>query len=300
MAGSPRRGPSEITTGLIYCVCPSGQKSGRRCARGPSLRGEVYNPGMKALLCLLLSVPGRAAEPRAQIVPEQRGPECHQMAGPCPAGWHVKEAKTGGSGDAWVECCQDAGDFKALPPQPPEKFPICNPQSRSAWLAVGIEFEKGCDLRYSTCAIVYRPEPDASSAPEAAPVARPAAARARAIPAKPLPSVKVVSTERGRREASGALAGLLEGLKVADPQGRERAALALAAQGPKAASALAELKRLLKADPSPRVRACAIVGVAGVAPSRDDAVSAIKAALSDSDPKVRAVAAQALKVLTGR
>lgn len=255
---------------------------------------------MKRLLCLLFLVPfvSRAAEPRPQIVPERRGPECHQMAGACPAGWHAKEPKTGSPDDGWTECCQDAGAFKALPPQPHEKFPICNPKSRSAWLALGVEFEEGCDLRYSTCAIVYRPdEPDAASAP--APVDRPAPAKTHTTPAKPLPDAKLVKAKSEAREPAESMAVLLEGLNAADSQSRERAVLGLAAQGPKASSALGELRRLLKSDPSPRVRACAVVGVAGVAPSRDEAVPALKAALSDPDPKVRAVAAQALNVLTG-
>lgn len=258
---------------------------------------------MKPLLALLFLVPSvsGALEPRPQIVPEVRGPECHQMAGACPAGWHAKEPKTGGSDEGWGECCQDAGEFKALPPQPHEKFPICNPKTRGEWLSLGIEFEEGCDLRYSTCAIVYRPEePDAPSAPDSAPVNRPAPAKARTTPARPLPTAKLVSAKREAREPAESVAVLLEGLKAAEPQGRERAALALAAQGPKAASALGELRRLLRSDPSPRVRACAVVGVAGVAPSRDEAVPALKGALSDPDPKVRAVAAQALKALTGR
>jgi hypothetical protein len=229
------------------------------------------------------------------------------MAGECPAGGHAQEPKTEGSGDGWVECCQDAGVFKALPPQPHEKFPICNPKSRSAWLALGIEFEEGCDLRYSTCAIVYKPEepvvpPGAGRVPTGtlAVVDRPAPAKARVMPPKLPPGAKVVSAERETRGPAESVAVLLEGLKAADSQGRERAALGLAARGPKAASALGELRRLLRDDPSPRVRACAVVGVAGVAPSRDEAVPALEGALSDPDPKVRAVAAQALEVLTGR
>lgn len=221
------------------------------------------------------------------------------MAGPCPAGWHANEPKPGGAVDGWAECCQDAGEFKALPPQPHEKFPICNPKTRGEWLAVGIEFEEGCDLRYSTCAIKYTPE-DSEPAQAAAEetLKTPPPAKGRKSP-KAVPQAKLIADKGDRAFAPGeSVTTLVEGLKDATAEGRERSALGLASLGPKAASAAAALAPLLKKDPSPRVRACAAVALASVARTSEEAVSHLRAAASDPDPRVRAVAAQALKALS--
>lgn len=221
------------------------------------------------------------------------------MAGACPAGWHAKETKTGGSAEGWVECCRDAGEFMALPPQPHEKFPICNPKTREEWLAVGIDFEEGCDLRYSTCAIKYEPEDsEPAQAAAAEPPKTPPAPKSRKAP-KALPQAKLIADKGDQAVPPGeSVTALVEGLKDATAEGRERSALGLASLGPKAASAGAALAPLLKTDPSPRVRACAAVALASVARTGEEAVPYLRAAASDPDPKVRAVGAQALKALS--
>jgi hypothetical protein len=256
---------------------------------------EIYR--WTILLSLLFARWSGAAEPGGQIVPELSGAECHPMMGACPAGWHEKDPKKSASEDGWVECCQDDGDFVPLPPQPHQKFPICNPKTRGEWLRLGIEFEEGCDLRYSTCAIKYRPE-EPESPPAAEPPIQPPSAKR---PKAPVPEGKLV-----RRDGDDAskpresAAGLIAGLKAQAPQERERSALALAAMGPSAASALDALTPLLRDDPSARVRICAVVAVASVARSNREAVPLLRKALSDPDLKVRAVAAQALKALSGK
>lgn len=220
------------------------------------------------------------------------------MMGACPAGWHPRDPKAAKNGGAWGECCQDEGTFVPLPPQPHEKFPICNPKSREDWLAVGIEFEEGCDLRYSTCAIKYRPEPDGTeAAPTAAEPPKPAAPAAKPRKAGGAPPKAPLVRRDGDAASRESLAALVAGLKADGASDRERAALGLAALGPKGASALGALAPLLKADPSPRVRACAVVAAASVARTNGEALPLLRGVLSDPDLKVRAVAAQALKAL---
>ncbi|TBR16732.1 hypothetical protein EPO15_18595 [bacterium] len=248
-----------------------------------------------ALCAVLLAAPSARA---SEITPAPRGQECHPMMGACPAGWHPKDPKAAKDDDSWGECCQDEGTFVPRPPQPHEKFPICNPKSREEWLAVGIEFEEGCDLRYSTCAIVYRPEPDGTeTAPAAAKPPKPAAPAAKPRKAAATPPKTALVRRAGDAVPRESLAALVAGLKAEAAPERERAALGLAALGPKGASALGALTPLLRSDPSPRVRACAVVAAASVARTNGEALPLLRGVLSDPDLKVRAVAAQALKAL---
>ncbi|HAH08376.1 MAG TPA: hypothetical protein DCM05_17930 [Elusimicrobia bacterium] len=245
------------------------------------------------LLSLLASCWSAAAERGGRIVPDVRAEDCHSMMGACPAGWHEKGPKKSASEDGWVECCQNDEVFEPLPPQPHQKFPICNPKTRGEWLALGIEFEKGCDLRYSTCAIVYRPDEPETPPVDEPPAEPPPAERPKAS----APRAKLVP--RRGDAPSGSMTALIEGLKAPAPEERERSALALASMGPGAAASLKPLASLLRDDPSARVRICAVVAVASVAESSEEAVPLLRKALSDPDLKVRAVAAQALKALSG-
>ena len=262
----------------------------------------AFDSARAAIVALALLIPclGLAIERAGRITPEPKGKECHQMSGPCPAGWYEKEPAGRKAEDdseaTWVECCQKDEEFKPLPPQPHQKFPICDPKTREEWLAVGIEFERNCDLRYTTCAIMYREEaPPAPPAPEALPL-EPAPPPKRLERVKALPEARVIAMAKGDPgERSEAVAVLIKGLSDESPAGRERSALALAARGSRAASALEDLLPILKSDPSPRVRACAVVATASIGRGNLEIESSLTGALSDPHAKVRSTAAQALK-----
>lgn len=255
------------------------------------------------ILLSLIAVSWSQASDRVRIVPDVQKAQCHLMKDSCPVGWHEKvsdQTRKADSEDAWVECCQNDGEFVPLPPQPHEKTPVCNPKSRDEWLALGIEFEEGCDLRYSTCAIKYEPEESQPPSPPAAELPPPPPPAKRRAPPAPPARVKLVARDGDNpHRPQGDVQSLVAGLKAEASADRERAALGLASLGTNGAAALEALVSLMQGDSSARVRACAVVAIACVARSNGDAIPFLRKALSDPDRKVRAVAAQALKALAG-
>ncbi|MDD5302226.1 MAG: HEAT repeat domain-containing protein [Elusimicrobia bacterium] len=246
--------------------------------------------------------PGRDLAAGKGIVPERRTTDCHLMPEKCPAGWVEMEpgrrSPVEPSDASWVECCPQSGAFQALPPQRPARIPVCTPNTRIEWLALGIEREDGCEPYDPNCGIKVK-EDDAP--PPAEPLWEPPPLPKRQSPKKspqkgaPLPSPGLIAG-RGQDpgEMSAPIAALLDGLKSKAAQERERSALALAGMGPRAFSSAAGLEPVLKGDPSPRVRAYAALALASVTRGNDAAVSLLQEALSDPSPGVRYSAAQAL------
>lgn len=245
--------------------------------------------------------PGRDLASGKGIVPERRTTDCHLMPEQCPAGWIEMEPggrRLGEQSDAsWVECCPQSGPFQALPPQRPARIPVCPPDKRIDWLALGIEREDGCEPHDPNCGIKVK-EDEAQPPPE--PLWEPSTPKQQApkkVPQKrkPLPAQGLILVQgQDPGEMSAPIAALLDGLKSGAADERERSALALSAMGPRALSSAAGLAPVLKGDPIPRVRAYAALALASVTRGSDAAVPFLQEALSDPHSGVRYSAAQAL------
>lgn len=281
-------------------ACPGGaivMGTGASSSSTELLSDESAASGV-ALCC----PPGRELAAGKGIVPERRKTDCHLMPEQCPAGW--VEMEPGGRGLAeksdasWVECCPQAGAFQALAPQRPARIPVCTPNTRIEWLALGIEREGDCEPYDPNCGIKVK-EDDEPAQPE--PLWEPTPLPKRQAPKKaphkpkPLPAQGlIVGRGQDPGEMSAPVAALLVGLKSKEAQERERSILALSGMGPRAFSSAAALAPVLKGDSSPRVRAYAALALSSVTRGSDAVVSVLQEALTDPHPGVRYSAAQAL------
>jgi len=274
------------------------------CPKGTVLKGVGPAPGNVELLednpptsgvaLCCRADPGQAAPPGEAPAPQEA--ECRLLPEECPSGWVEMEprSKSPGSkkdfryertkrhkeGDLpWVHCCRKS-------PAPPQEPAPEEPAGVPSWTAP--------DASERLAAIPFGDDAEEEDAPPP----RPASLLKPREP-EPAPGPREPS-EPGRAvtlEVSAPVEALLEELGRGTRQGRERAALALARLGPKAAQAAERLETALRRDASPRVRACAALALASVTRGTDRAVPALRRALSDSHAGVRADAAQSLGVV---
>ncbi|MDD5629875.1 MAG: HEAT repeat domain-containing protein [Elusimicrobia bacterium] len=248
---------------------------------------------MAAVWLVLWAAALRAA---AAPTPVPIGSGCQIMPEKCPAGW-VERNPGRSSGDSWVDCCPLPGPFPELPPQKPERIPVCPGSSHdpNEWVAFGIAGEGGCDLGDPNCPIQV---PEADGPRQAAPADEPRklfplADLPEPGPGQPAARTKLIPNQgRDPGEDSAAVAGMRAGLKSRSAPERARSALLLARAGKSAVSAAASLEQVLKRDPDPKVRACAALALSIVVPDR--AVASLGGALADRHTGVRYAAVEAL------